>query len=261
MSLVLSARPLYGSAADPFEYWQPSASGLVLDLNPHFNVTLDNSLGTPHVAAITNRAPSMSDSFANANTSLQPSFEATGWVGTSYVRESMLFDGTAHYLRCATTLAQTLAGGIDNDFSLFLVAQNLDLTGTRTFLGFFKSNATGPIWDVYTESSLYKFNRRDDAASLVSVTGGTPNTSKHVLEMIFSGTALTFKVDGTTILNAVSQDVGDVTFDSLVLGATYTNGLPQNWGNVRIARLLGFTGALNSTDAADVRASLTAMYL
>lgn len=245
----------------PDDQWQPtSVTGFVLDLDPRFGVTLDSSLGSPHVAQITNRAPgSASDAFANSNTSLQPAYEATGWIGP-FARPSMLFDGVGHYLICTTSLASTLAGGSDTPFTLFLVAQNLTLSGIRCFTGFFRSSSTAPLMDLFTSGGLYRVNRRDDSATSQNVTGGTPDTSKHIFELIHTGTTTTVKVDGIAAINAAAQDVGAITFDRMAIGSTYANSSPGDWANMRLARLLGFTGALGTTDADYVRAQLTALY-
>jgi hypothetical protein len=260
MSMVLSALPLYMGGADPFELWQPTTvSGFVLDLNPHFHVTIDTSTGVPRVASILNNTGS-ADDFANANTSLQPDFESNGWVGTTFTRPSMLFNGTSHYLACSTSIGSTLVGGSDTAFTMFVVGQHLDVSGTRAFVFMGRSSSTSPLWDFFANGGLHKSLKRDDAASQVSVTGGTPDTGKHIFEFNHSGTTLAAFLDGTNIISA-AQNVGSLTIDRMVLGATYANSVPANWANFRLARLLAFTGSLNSTDADYVRSVLTSMYM
>lgn len=261
MSLVLSARPMYGASADPFEFWQPTTvSGFVLDIDAHFNVTIDSSTGTPCVATILNRTGA-SDSFANGNTSLQPVFEANGWVG-SYTRPSMLSDGANDYLLCTTSMASTLVGGNDTAFSLFAVGQHLNVATTnRVIVNMCNSASTADIWDIFAApgTSQYTSLKRDHAATAVSLSGGTPDTAKHCIDAIHSGTNLSVNVDGTNIISA-SQNVGSMTVDRMVLFATFGNSVPANFANYRLARLLAFTGALTSTDADYVRSVLTSMY-
>ena len=198
--------------------------------------------------------------FVNSNPSLQPAFDSSGWGGP-LGRPSILFDGAAHYLHCGSSLPTTLAGGTDTAFSLFWVAQQVSTAGIQNHLGFFRSTSTQPLEDFFTSGGLYRSNRRDDAGTLVPVTGGTPDTSRHIFEAIYSGTAITFRIDGGLVFNNVAQDVGAITFDSMVLGCTYANGSPDNFANLRLARLLGFTGAIGTTDADHVRSILTAMYM
>lgn len=261
MSLVLSALPMYGASADPFELWKPSGvSGFALDINPHFQITLDTSAGAPTVSAILNNTGS-SDSFANSNTSLQPAYEANGWIG-SYTRPSMLCDGLNDYLACTTSLASSLVGGSDTPFTLFLVGQHLTVaSGDRVMVGMFNSASTADIWDLFahTATSQYESLKRDHATLPASLFGGTPDTSKHIVDVIHSGTNLSVNVDGSNIISA-AQNVGSMTVDRMVIGASYGNSLPANFGNYRLARLLGFTGALGSTDVDYVRSVLASAY-
>lgn len=260
MSLVLSAMPMYAGGADPFELWQPTTvAGFVLDINPHFNTTVDTSGGTPKCESILNNTGA-ADEFANANASLQPDFEAIGWAGTSYTRPSLLFDGANDYLACTTSIGSDLVGGTDTPFTMFLVGQFLTITGTRAPVFMGRSSSTSPIWDFFVDASTYKSLKRDDSVVGTSIPGGTPDTNQHVFEINQSGTNLAISVDGTNVISA-AQNVGNLTIDRMTLGATFANSVPANWAHFRFARLLAFTGSLNSTDADYVRSVLTSMYM
>jgi hypothetical protein len=247
-----------GAGAD--DSWQPtSVAGFALDIDPKRQLTTGLDGARVTTATVVNNAPSATDPFTNANPSLQPTYEPLGWGG-SYLRPSILFNGASYYLVCTSSLATTLAGGTDTPFSLFWVAEQITTTGTQNHLGFFRTSNAQPIWDLFTSAGAYTSLRRDNATVNVSVSGGTASTGRHIYEAIYSGTSLLFKIDGVTVINNVSQDVGVITFDAMVLGATYAAASPNNWANIRLGRVNGFTGALNSTDAGYVRSSLTAIH-
>lgn len=261
MSMVLSALPLYMGGADPFELWQPTTvTGFVLDINPHFQLT--QGTDGPRITAtqIVNNAPSASDAFANSNPSLQPTYDPSGWVSTSYTRPSVLFNGVSEYFACTTSIGSTLVGGADTAFTMFVVGQHLSVSGTRAFVFMGRSTSGSPLWDFYSDSGLHKSLKRDDGATQVQVTGGTPDTNPHVFEFNHSGVALGAFIDGSSVINA-SQNVGTLTIDRMSLGATFAAAVPANFANFKLARLLGFTGSLNSTDADYVRSVLTSMYM
>ncbi len=247
MSMVLSARPMYGASADPFYLWQPlGVTGFVLDINLAFRKTIDTN-----------------DSFTNSNQSLQPNWEPTGWVGTSYTRPSMLFDGLNDYLLCSTSMASTLVGGSDTPFTLFLVGQHLDVTtADRVMIGMFSTTSTSPVWDIYAHpaTSQYGSLKKDNVPTSTVLLGGTPDTSKRVIDAIHSGTNLDVRVAGSSIISA-TQNVGALTVDCMALGASYANAAPGNWGNYRLARVIGFTGALGAPDRDYVYSVLSSMYL
>lgn len=262
MSLILSATSLYDGGGDPFELWQPSTvSGFVLDINPHFKLTTGLDGARVTASQIVNNAPSTSDAFANSNPSLQPTYEPNGWGGT-FRRPSLLFDGIAYYLICTTSLASTLMGGLNTPFTLFMVGQFVSLSGGLTancplFMG--SSSSVTPLWDFFAVSSTWKSNKRGDSGGIVGISGGTADTTKHLFDFVQSGTTVAGAVDTSSVLSG-SQTTVAATVDRMALGATYANSSPSDWANFRLARLLGFTGALAGSDITAIRSQLTAMY-
>lgn len=261
MTLVLSAMPMYAGGADPFELWQPTTvAGFVLDINPHFQVTPGSDGLRVTAESIINNVAAATDDFANANPSLQPTYDPLGWTGTTYTRPSIEFNGSSEYLVCTSTIGSTLVGGTDTAFTMFVVGQYLDVSGTRAPVFIGRSSSTSSFWDFYSDSSLHKSLKRDASAVQVQVTGGTPDVDPHVFEFNHSGTNLAMNIDGANIISA-SQNVGSLTIDRMSLGSTFANAVPANYANFRLARLLAFTGSLNSTDADYVRSVLTSMYM
>jgi hypothetical protein len=248
----------------PDELWQPtSVSGFALDLNPRFKVTtgLDGSRVT--CTQIVNNCPSTTDTFANGNGSLQPTFEASGWGGNN-ARPSLLGDGVAYYLTCTTGLASSFAGGNDTPFSFFIAGQFVSLSGGGNancplFLGSSTDNL--PLWDFFAQSGAWKSNKRGNSGSIAPVSGGTSDTAKHLWDFVQYGTTLDMGVDSTLVQTAASQDVVSLTINRMALFGTYAAAVPANLANFRLARLLGFTGAISSADRSYVRSTLTSLYL
>jgi hypothetical protein len=252
------------SAASDVLFWQPlGVPNFTLDLNPSFKLT--PGLDSPRVTAASlgnNVTPSASDVFVNGNSSLQPTYLPTGWGG-AYNLPALSFNGVSYYLVCTSGLAQLLAGGIDTAFTLFLVGQNRTLSGVRCLLGFFSTGSVQPVMDLFTSAGAYASVRRDNSGGVPAVqpTGGTPDTLKNIWTIIFTGTTLTVKINGGTIINAAPQDVvGAITFSAMILGATYGGASPNNWADLLFARLLGFTGVVSASDENYIQTNLTGIY-
>lgn len=266
MSMVPSAMPLLFGGGDPFEFWQPSAvSGFALDLNPRFQVTTGLDGARVTCVSIVNNKSGATDTFTNTG-SLRPTYEPTGWGG-QWQRASLLGDGASYYLTCST-LASTLVGGTDTPFWLFLVGQFVALPSLGTaacpfFIG--RSSAPNPLWDFAVNSSgtFTVFKRGDSGGGGGSQTGGTPDTSKHVWS--FNNTAtptVATQQDGSAVaaLSGALSAGSALTVDRIVLFSTYAAGLPNNWANFRLARLIAGTGSLATQDITDITAVLRAMY-
>ncbi len=243
------------------DLWQPtSVPGFALDLNPSFDYTLD-VITTITVSSILNHAPGTGDAFINVSKSLQPLYEAAGWV-CSTVRPSLLFDGLNDYLACSTGLAASFVGGNDTPWWAFSVGQNLDVTvSDRVIFGFFSSSDNLPLWDLFAHpaTSQYQSLKRDDTGTQAAPLGGTPNTAKHILGVAHSGTQVDVDIGGASILSA-SQNVGTLTVNRMAIGGSYANSAPGNHSNYRLARFLAGTGAISVPNASYIRGTLTNLY-
>jgi hypothetical protein len=108
--------------------------------------------------------------------------------------------------------------------------------------------------------SVYRSLRRDDAAALVTVSGGIPNTSYHIRSDVFTGTAISTYIDGSVVINNQAQDVGTITLDQAQLGALAAGGSLTLFLNGDIAALLIYNSALSTANQRRVEAYLGARY-
>ncbi len=138
-----------------------------------------------------------------------PTYEGIGWNG----KPSLLWDGTQSLLYAdGQDLANRVVGGLNKEFHLYASVQLLATTAatvmnfgnlTDNASGWTLSVGAGPVW------SINKFHTGGDQAT---VTGGVPDTSRHILEFHNTGTVQTMLIDGTpvTLSGGGAMAVGDV---------------------------------------------------
>jgi hypothetical protein len=133
------------------------------------------------------------------------------------------FDGVDHMLRCVTSLAPTVAGGIAKAFYVCMVVYVDSVSpssgfGTLLWFGtglnnnhalFMGTAAAGPAW---------QFSGQDDSGGTLARTGGTPATgTPYVVGFLRSATTVTVRVNGTTVISAAAFAPGTNTWASLAL--------------------------------------------
>lgn len=181
----------------------------------------------------------------------QPAFEAAGFNG----RPSVLFDGTNDVMTCSSSLAATLPGGTDTPFSLYIEGQFVTTSSaTPVMWSGGRSSAANPTIDLFYNNTgtVWTVNKRDDAGTLVSVTGGTRDTNRHLFEIHHTGIAVTLVVDGVDIFTDSAQNVGAMTLDRLGLGALVINTVTL-FCNCRIAELVMANAVSTAPQRADMR--------
>lgn len=230
-----------------FDYGAVASGTLLADISADF-VTQSGT-----VSAFADQSGN-SHNFAQGTASLQPAYEATGWVdGTP----SALFDGSNDYVSCATSLATDLIGGADTPFTVFFVAASLTLTAGVALFSIGRSSSDSPFFwfNLNTSNRLQLQKRADDntiASPLTAI--NTWDTSAHVYEIVHSGTNGKLRIDGTGVIDA-ALDVNTLTVDRVAIGGilrtTFTFPSHQ-----RFKRMLCYTGALSDGDATSVRDAL-----
>ncbi len=179
----------------------------------------------------------------------------------------MLFNGTSFYFACTSGgLANSLIGGTNTPFTLFIVGHFVSIPGGTTLCPFFigSTSSNNPLWDcAINTTGGYTVFKRSTAGGADNVfrSGGTANTSRHVFSYINTSTpTIDGQVDGVSVLSG-GLSVGSLTVNCIALGCAYANASPSSWANFRLARVLAFTGALGTPDITDITSVLTAMYL
>lgn len=164
--------------------------------------------------------------------------------------------------------ANTLAGGTNKPFHVFWVGSfdaNISSATAQTMLGLGRNASDPRITFGDNTTSTYQLMRRNDAASnanqfINSGTGGTALTSfarrVYVFEVEFDGTTTTLRRNGVVTASG-NQSGGAVTLTQACLFALKRSTLTSNaQGTCR--HILAYGAAKNSTDAAQIRASLRA---
>jgi len=192
------------------------------------------TLNVGNVSALLDQGPNVWD-FTQATATNQPLWEATGYSGMP----SVLYDGVDNFMFGPAALATALVGGDDNPHSIFTSIEftainSLEIifccangaSNNRLYDAF--ANNTGPVWQINKDG--------DGAGGLSSASGGTPLAStRYLLEIHHTGTAVTLVANGSTIINAVAQDVLTVTVDNFSIACTMLLGAAANFANLRMA--------------------------
>lgn len=146
-------------------------------------------------------------------------------------------DNVGTFLRTTTTtLSSALVGGVDTPFYFIGVGQyddSLTPTSSKSMISFCDGSASGAaFWDfgVATTTGKWRSRKRaDSGGTIVCDSATTADNNPHVFELLQSGTAITMKVDGTTVLSAVSQNTTPtVTCQFVRIGGLSISGTPPN---------------------------------
>lgn len=142
------------------------------------------------------------------------------------------FDGVDDIMQCGDTLADVIVGGADNDFTAFVVVK-IDSVSPSSGAGcvlFFGNSANNRSMHCYiTNTPAYFMRKWDDVPAAVNVSGGTPNTSIHVIAYRQTGTQAQIFVDGTSIVGPSSQDLAGMTgLNNAAIGGSYLSGARGN---------------------------------
>lgn len=157
--------------------------------------------------------------------------------------------------------AATTFSGSDKPFSLAIVFKKTTNSGTQNYFALGRASSTTPVHQLYTNgSSNYAFYRRDDASSSVTTGAGTPDTSTHVVTVVFTGTDISIWVDGTNVVSAFAANVGTATFDTVGIGAWSSTSILQPF-NGAIGEVILHDSALGTTDRQTIEAYLTAKWI
>jgi len=177
-------------------------------------------------------------------------------------------NGNAHILFASASTeymtangAATPFSGSDKAFTLSAVFKKTTNVGTQNLFVLGRASSTTPVHQIYTNaSSNYATFRRDDASASASTNGGTPDTSTHVLTVVFSGTTFSAWIDGANIINAAALNVGTATLDTLGIGAWSSTSVLQPFDG-RICEIVVHDTALGTSDRQSMEAYLTSKWI
>lgn len=161
---------------------------------------------------------------ASASSTARPTYDADGF-GAGL--PGILFAGS-HILSLDSFAAQLT--GEDQPYTLVVALKKTNNTGAQVFFGAGSSSSPNPQIYNYTANlaANYTCVRRADTGggTVVTASGGTPNTSAHVLTLVFTGAAVTLRVDGVAVIDNAALNNATMTLDRVAFGALPTNTSP-----------------------------------
>jgi len=190
-----------------------------------------------------------------ADAGKQPAYSATGWNGAEPACD---FDGAAEFMR-ANGVGVALAG-TDVPFTLVITLQMLAQATGKYVVGCSAANA-GANGRHYIQTgsatNAIQSRRTDDAAANdADTTTETLGVGRHIVSMVFTGTAITIYLDGTvTTVSAAVCNVGLMStarfgLAALIYGIAET---VTGYANMRVASCHVYNAALDDTNRAAVR--------
>lgn len=228
---------LTGSSASAFT--PTSIAGCKLWLDATRGITKDGS----------NLVSQWDDQSGQGNHATQSGSNRPTWVaptsginGNAYIN----FASASTKYMVANAAASPFTGS-DKAFTVSTAYRKTTNSGTQNYFVFGRSSSTTPVHQLYDNGSAYAFFRRDDASSSANSSGGTVNTSTHVVTVVFSGTALSLWVDGTLTINNAAANVGTMTLNTVGIGAWSTTSALQPF-NGDICEMVLHDTALGTSD-------------
>lgn len=154
-------------------------------------------------------------------------------------KPTIQFDGTDDYLR-GSNPAQA------QPYKIIVVWQYVSVTSGRIV------GTAGGAGGINTQGAAWRINAG------VSLSGGTPNTSPHVMRATFDGASSQFWLDGTSVMSG-NAGTNQIVTPQLTLGAS-GDATPSTFGTGHMAFVGVYTGATSDVALAALAADLKTHY-
>jgi hypothetical protein len=134
-------------------------------------------------------------------------------------KKAFYTDGNTRHL-LANGIATALSG-TDKPFTVIAVVKQSALLADSTIFALGDSASTQQEHLLIANGSTNYYSwRQGDSGSQVQVTGGTPTKDTRILSWVFTGTTISFYIDGVAVYTGTAQDVVAATFNRAAIGAT-----------------------------------------
>jgi hypothetical protein len=174
------------------------------------------------------------------------------------------FDGIGDVLQCSTSLAATLVGGTDNNFTAMMVVRVNSVSpssGLGTLLHCGNSSNNRLVHLGFTNTPTWRVTKTDDAPSSVNVSGGTPTVGIHIVTFVHTGTTTQIFVEGTSVVGPTAQDLGALTgINNVTIGKSFLSGAKGNPGAFTAFEYALWTTDLSAADRAENEGLMRAPY-
>jgi hypothetical protein len=150
-------------------------------------------------------------------------------------------NGTAQYLFNSGALANTLCGGNDRAFSVYLVMRFITIPAALAGIVCTSEFISGSRKDALCHSAATSMqNLRQSGDVQTAPVGGTPATgTTYLIRKHFVANATTVKLNAVTAINAVAQDQADMTsaLNRFSVGALMISGAAGFFANIKWSEL------------------------
>ena len=185
----------------------------------------------------------------------QPVFRAAGINGHPAIQ----FTAANTQWLNVDTLAASFSG--TNLPATIVTALQLANTTAECVLGIANSGSNSRLQSyVSTAVNGWRSLRSGDTGTNATITGGTPDTSPHIVEWVSTGTTMQIFVDGVSVAGPSAQSVNAMTVNVAEIGAINIAGVMQLFLSALIGDLYVYSLALGATDRATIRRHLGAKY-
>lgn len=167
------------------------------------------------------------------------------FAGINGNRALAFVSGSSHYL--TANAAAPVFTGNDTPFTLFAAIRKSSAPANHAIFSFGNSGSASSYQQVFTSTTNYTSARNDVTTGTTSVVGGTPDSSTHIVSLVFAGTTTSMWIDGVNIANAGAQNNLSITIDRVAIGALIRSTV-ANFFNGYIGEIIAFNSALGTTD-------------
>lgn len=188
-----------------------------------------------------------SNAATQATSSKRPLYK----VGIQNSLAAVLFDGTDDVLT-ANSLAATFTGN-DKPSTVVMVFRKTSNSGSQAFFSFGNSGLSSNYHYLFITGGAY--NEERSSGGVAARSGGTPDTSAHIISNVFTGTALSVLIDGSAVINNQGFDTASITFDQFALGALARISMSEFLAGY-LMEVAVYDSALSTTDRQSVESYL-----
>ena len=228
----------------------PITAGCIQDLDADKGITLDG---------VTSRVETWTDQLGTIDATQttdanQPAYTSSNASFSSH--SSVNGNGLAYWMNM-DALSTALSGN-DTPFYYISAYKNIEPT-SDDYLWACSDNSTFTHFVGHRFSSSEYVSVRQGGDTATSRSGGTTDSSSHIVEMDFTGTNITIRVDGTEIVNTAQDHATVTTVRAVLFGLWYNSNIILHT-NVEIARHSIFTTRPSAGDQTVLRNHFSSLY-
>ena len=213
-------------------------AGLIADFNPNLMAGLGYADSDPITSYTDSTGIVYTQSGGN-----RPLYKTNGIAAG---KPGVLFTKASSQNLVADTLATRLQNALTSDipFTIVFVAKATATGAIEYMFGIGRDATTNPEFSFgQTNTNVHRFVIHEDGAGNAVANGtATTDTAAHVYSLVYSGTVLNMRVDGTNVLATtpyVTLDYGAMTFNQARLGSSAKNSIGNYFGGT-IGRFVAY---------------------